>query len=868
MQKKVNLAVFALFSCSLAMAQENNTEQKAASGLDENAFTFTEAQLGEDDDMSSNVTILNSTNNVYASEAGYLFSPVRFRYRAFNQKYNDVYINGASMNDMETGQFRFSNIGGLNRFTRNVDFALPFESNNYSMTGMAGSNNYDMRAGSMQTGQYASVGVSNRNYTLRGLYTYSSGFNDKGWAISAGVTYRWANRGYVEGTFYNALSYYLGVQKKWLNGHSLSFSTWGNPTERSTQGASTDEAYWLANDYYYNPYWGYQNGHKRNSRVVNDFAPSAILTWDWDINYKMKLTTSLFGKYSMYKSTKLNYNNAENPQPDYWKNFPSANFYVWGDFKNGNNAYNWDAWNSAVNYWTASKYNRQIDWDRLYYANQQAAKNGQETMYYVQAKHNDNLNLVLSSTLNTQLGRKKNLATGIMLGKNSNRHYQTMEDMLGGTIFHNVNSYAIGDYPITDPRVQYDLNTAGPNNTGKLVYEGDKFGYDYRIDVNKANAWTTFTSEFSRMKAMLSGRIGYTGMKRHGYMRNGMAADNSYGDSGTANFLDGGVKGSLNVDLGRGHAFSIGAGYEWRAPMASTAFLAPEINNDFVTNLKNERIFSSEFSYQYQNAWLHANLSGYYSRLENVTEWQNFYNDDENSFTYVSMTGLKKEYYGLEAGLKVKLTSWLDLKTLGTISEAKNINNVTANYMLSKSAEVYTDKAYVIDMRESGTPLTVGSIGLGMHTGGWYIDLNANYYDRIYLSYSPSYRYERVLKNRQAAHQKYPEIFDATVSEDGNSFLPEAVAQAKGHGGWMVDMSIGKSVRLKKGSLNFNLMITNLLNNQKLVTGGYEQNSRSGYTIDSATGEVNNPRIYQFSKNPKKYYAFGTNGMFQVSYRF
>lgn len=81
------------------------------------------------------------------------------------------------------------------------------------MTGMAGSNNYDFRAGSMQVGQYASIAAANRNYTLRGLYTYSSGFNDRGWAFSAGLTYRWANRGYVEGTFYNALSYYIGVQK-------------------------------------------------------------------------------------------------------------------------------------------------------------------------------------------------------------------------------------------------------------------------------------------------------------------------------------------------------------------------------------------------------------------------------------------------------------------------------------------------------------------------------------------------------------------------------------------------------------------------------------------------------------------------------
>ena len=70
MQKKVNLAMLALFSCSLAMAQNEKTDQNIAQGLDENAFTFSEAQLGEDDDMSSNVTILNSTSNVYASQAG------------------------------------------------------------------------------------------------------------------------------------------------------------------------------------------------------------------------------------------------------------------------------------------------------------------------------------------------------------------------------------------------------------------------------------------------------------------------------------------------------------------------------------------------------------------------------------------------------------------------------------------------------------------------------------------------------------------------------------------------------------------------------------------------------------------------------
>ena len=255
MQKQLKLVMLALCCSASLSAQNNNTSGQTTSEANEAAFTFTEAQLGEDDNVNQNVTILNSSSNIYASGVGYLFSPVRFRYRSFNQKYNEIYINAAPVNDVERGQFAFSSIGGLNQMTRNVDFSLPFETNNFGMTAMAGSNNYNFRSGAMSTGQRVSLGGANRSYTLRGMYTYNSGFNNKGWAYSANLTYRWAKRGYAEGTFYNALSYFFGVQKL-LGNHSLSFATWGNPTERASQGAATAESYWIANDYQYNPYWG------------------------------------------------------------------------------------------------------------------------------------------------------------------------------------------------------------------------------------------------------------------------------------------------------------------------------------------------------------------------------------------------------------------------------------------------------------------------------------------------------------------------------------------------------------------------------------------------------------------------------------
>lgn len=845
MQIKLHLAVIALCYSPFIYAQNDGDKTKGQNlSTNESAFTFTEAQLGENDNMSSNITVINSGTNIYASQVGFLFSPVRFRYRAYNQKYNEMHVNNVPLNDMESGQFRFSHVGGLNQQTKNADFSLPFEYDGFAMSAMAGSNNYDFRPSHQATGHRLTLGGANRNYTLRGMYTYNSGLNKNGWAFSGNLTYRWAGEGYVEGTHYNALSYFLGVQKLFgkNDAHSLSFTTWGNPTERGAQGAGTNESYWIANDRFYNPNWGYHNGKKRNSRIVNDFAPSAILSWDWKLNDNTQLTTSLFGRYSMYSATRLNYNNSDNPQPDYWKMLPSSYYDVWGDagdhFRTPQTLADW---NTAYNYLTASKANRQINWDRLYFANRSVAAQGVDAMYFIQAKRNDALTLTLSSTFNTQLNKKSALNLGYVLATNNGRHYQTMEDLLGATSYHNINNYAVGTYAPYSQQVQYDLN-----NLNKSIAKGDVFGYDYNILINKAHAWTSYRYLTGRFNLMASGKIGGVSMQREGKMRHGLFANSSFGKSGVAKFLEGGAKASAIYSAGRGHTLSLGVGYQWNAPTANVAFSAPEMNNDFVRHLKNEKVFSSELGYQYQSSWIHVNANAYYSQIKDATEWQNFFFDDINSFSYVSITGNNKVYYGAELGVKFKVTSAFDVKLMGTMSEAKNTNDAYSTYLSSTQGVYSSDILLNKDMRESGTPLTASSVILSYHSKGWFIDLSCNYYDRIYLGYSPYYRFKSVNEKR------------GNVGENGEILRME---QSKGKGGLMVDGSIGKSIYLKKGSLSINLMLTNILNNQNIITGGYEQ-SRSDFT---ASG---NARAYKFSRNPKLFYAYGTNGMLNISYKF
>jgi outer membrane receptor protein involved in Fe transport len=423
-------------------------------------------------------------------------------------------------------------------------------------------------------------------------------------------------------------------------------------------------------------------------------------------------------------------------------------------------------------------------------------------------------------------------------------HYQTMDDLLGNAKFHNTNTYAVKDYG-SAPQVFYDMNDGA---TPREVKVGDKFGYDYNLLVNKAQAWATYTTDLRYTHLFVSGRVAGTTMQRDGKMRNGMAPDNSYGKSETAKFMDGGGKAGANFTLGKGHAIGLGIGYEWKTPTPRTAFSAAQINNDFVKDLKNEKILSAEAGYQFKSGWLSANINGYYATLKDVTEQSLFYSDIESSFAYVSLSGIKKEYYGVELGLKVKATEWLDVKALGTVSEAKYTSNANMRMLLSNTG-TYIDELCITDgMREGSTPLTAASIDLSYHAHRWFIDLIGNYYDNIYMYFAPISRRESELTRS---------IVDGKQVYDSPS-------QSKGDGGFMLDASIGRQFYLKHGRrIGFNLMLTNILNNIKICTGGMEQNR-----LDTKQQQERTNNAYRFEKSPRKFYANGINGMLLINYYF
>lgn len=808
------------------------------------SYTFSEGQLGDDDDYAGTTAMVSSNDDYFLSEVGYLFSPMRFRIRAYESMYNNVYANGVLINDAERGQFSYGMIGGLNDATRNKEGATFLEHNRFGFSTIGGASNINMRASQYAAGNKMSLVGCNRNYLARLMYTGSTGLMQNGWAFTASASYRWANEGVIEGTFYNSLGYFLAAEKKINDKHSLSIATWGSPTERAQQGAATEEAYWLAGTHYYNPNWGYQDGKKRNARVVNSFEPAVLFTWDYKINDRMQLTTSLFGKYSMYSTTALGWNgNAADPRPNYYKNLPSSAFDVW-DIEYTPTEDELSDYMTLYNQWTSSKANRQLDWNYMYFANHQANAVGGECLYYVERRHNDQLALNLGSTLNIDFDQFNTGTVGLSLGSTKGMHYKTMSDLLGADKYTDIDKFSVGDFGPSSDYVQNDID-----NPNRRIGVGDIFGYNYDLNVNKANLFYQHRFDKGIYHLFAGAHLEGTTMERYGHMRNGRAALFSKGSSGTAYFLGGGTKFGLIMQFDAYNTLSFGWGYENRAPIAYNSFIAPRMRNDFVQGLENEDILNAEVSYSLNAGPVTAKVSGYATMFNDCVEQNAFYNDSEAQFTYLTMTDVDKVHYGLEAAVVYNITSSLSVNAVASVGNAEYRNNAKG-FLISENEDVlHYEKVYMNGVKIDGTPLTALSLGVDYNVSGWYLSANVNYYDRIYIDASRYARLEKVVG--------LPTI-DATTGKE----ILNIPTQFKGKGGFMVDASIGKSINLRGGNrLNINLSLNNILNNQKMITGGYEQNRGDS----NSQGEA---RIYKFSKNPYLYYANAFNAYLNIGFRF
>ena len=900
-------------------AQKAELEAQAEDEDDASDFTFTESQLDEDLDAAQTVSSVNaSANDPYLSAVGFTWSAMRFRVRALDNIYANSYLNGLSFNDLETGRFNYSLLGGLNDATRNKEGVSASEYNTFGIVGIGGGDNTNLRASRFQQGQKFTLSACNRNYKYRGMYTVGTGLMNNGWALAATVGYRGASEGVIEGTFYNSFSYFLSAEKR-LGDHALSFVTFGAPTERAQQGASTEEAYWLANSHYYNPNWGYQDGKKRNARVVRDYEPTALLTWDWKLSNSASLSTTLGYKNSHYSSTALGFaGEAYDPRPDYYKNLPSSVFNVYDDSQNNptylqNNSFLVDQYNLLLGNWD-DKANRQINWDRLYYVNRQSDAMGGEALYYQERRHNDQQVWALSSTMQQIIDQHQKVAYGVQLNHTLGHHYKTMADLLGASRYTDVDKYAAGDYGLNSLQAQSDIR-----HWNNQIGEDDTFGYDYELAVNLVQMWAQYQYNAGPLNANLQAFYNYTCMERNGLMQNGQAQipvadgqpydyiyqgvayhDNSYGKSGVASFNGGGAKAQVQYRPWANQVLALSASWEKRAPLARNAFVAPRVQNNYVDNLTLEDIYGGDFSWQFRFGNFSGKAAAYYVEMRNQVEQTAFYNDANSAFTYLTMSKVNKQHYGVEVALEYQILSNLSVHAMGTWGQALYTNNPYAqlntegmtaadNVKVNAWTNPVTGESEKLRVAMEGThvnstPLTALNFGIEYNVNSWFFEANLNWYDRVYVGASQYRRLSNIMENytndavnaegkpvyscsEQDIRDNGAVLWDQSTGRVRKMYGPE---QEKFHPGFMLDASVGRYIRLRHSrSISINLSLQNLTNNTNLRTGGYEQNRDDNYYNSYGTGDGSKglAKAYKFSKNSKYYYANSLNAFLNVNYK-
>jgi hypothetical protein len=776
----------------------------------QNVPTFTTSlDLSEDGQDGQDVSgLLQSSKDVFTNVAGFNFSAARYRVRGYDSENFFVSMNGLNLNDPESGRAIWAFWGGLNDITRYQESKPGISASSYSFGGIGGFSNINSRASAIRKGSRISYALANRSYQHRAMVTHGTGMMDNGMAVAVSASTRLSNEGYVDGTYYNAASYFVSIEKKINARHSLGFVAFGAPTVQGKRSISVQETYDLTGNNYYNSYWGYQNGEKRNSRIRNNHKPMIMLNHYFDINSKTKLNSSVFYTFGKQGNTRLNWYGAADPRPDYYRNLPSY--------------YNQPGDESTFAQLTAAWQNQdpsttQLDFDQMYFANSKnlytldnangssSSITGNRAKYIIEEARNDVSHYGFNTVVSHQKTENLMLTGGLTVSLYKSNNFKVVNDLLGADFWVDVDQFAERDFA-DESVAQSDLNN--PNN---VIYKGDRFGYDYDISVNTYSGFTQVEGTSAKIDWFAALSISSTTFWRTGNMKNGLFPNNSEGDSEKQSHLNYGVKGGMVYKITGRHLIQLNGAYLTRAPFARNAFVSPRTRNQVVLGLEDEKIMSGDLSYLVRYPKVKVRATGYYTSIKDKSWARSFYHDELNTFVNYMMTGVDQLFAGVELGAEVNITPSIIGSVAFATGQFLYDSRPEATITQDNSTELLAEKKtiYFKNFRIGGIPQTATSIGIKYNSPKyWFTGVNFNYFTNAYLDANPDRRTEEALSKYISSDPQVTDIVDQTKLDDD----------------YVLNFFIGKSWRLKnKYYLRLNLNVNNVLDNTDFETGGFEQ---------------------------------------------
>lgn len=828
---------------------------------DLSTVTLTDDELNDDTSAADNISgLLQASRDIYLRTTAFEFSSSFFRIRGLDSENGKVLINGIEMNKLYNGRPQWSNWGGLNDVLRNQEFSNGLRASDYTFGGILGSTNINVRPSEQRTGTRISYASSNRSYVHRVMATHSTGLSEDGWAFTVAASRREGKEGFVDGTMYNASSFFGSVEKKFNDKHSLSFTSITALNRRGKSAPQTQEVFDLRG-IQYNSYWGSQNGKIRNSRIKEVSEPILMLNHYWDINEKTSLNTNVSYQTGKIGNSRIDNNGtkvdgdavdgegnpyiinlgASNPDPTYYQKLPS-----YGLRQGYSNIY--EIQQNFIN-------DGQLDWNSLYNANANANNNGNSS-YVLYEDRNDDTQFTINTILNKDLSDNFKLNARVQYTQLTSKNFAEIIDLLGGTGYLDADSFA-------------DTFSEKQNNLLNPLYiagVGDRFKYNFNLHSNVVDGFLQGQFKFNKVDFYLATSISNTSHQRDGLFQNGGFPNNSYGKSEELNFTNYGAKGGMTYKISGRHIFDINAGYLTKAPNLRNSFSNSRENNNTVENLTSEKVLSADASYIFRGPFLQAKLTGYYTKIQDATEISFFFADgiggDNTAFVQEILSGIDKKHFGAEFGLEAQVTPTIKLKAAGNLGQYTYDNNPNL-YLTTENNTRSLDAGFIDGRKDFGVsnlknyklaagPQTAYSVGFEYRDPDyWFVSATANFFDNVYVDIAPLTRTSNFADDGGIPFNDYDE-----------DIARELLQQEKFDNYMVVNMIGGKSWKIGNQYISLFASIGNLFNT-RYKSGGFEQGRNANYRQLKEDKSLDIPVF-----GNKYWFGRGTTYFLSLNYRF
>ena len=672
--------------------------------------------------------VMNRTPGVYATKQGGGYGDSRISLRGFDQRNTSFLINGQPVNDMENGWVYWSNWQGLTDVASGIQIQRGLGASRLAVPSVGGTVSIFTKAAEKEQGGSVTQMVGNDGYSKTAV-TYNSGKNEKGWASSFLLS-QWKGDGYVYGTQGEGTTYFAAVgyapddSKHALNLSVLGAAQWHH--QRSSWVSIRDYQNFGEEgiDRRWNTDAGFLNGEEYNMRRNFYNKPLATFNWDYNINSKLKLNTSLYASAGRGGGTGPRGGNFRNSATDFFPfNIDLTQHYLQNGrgTRDENGFINFDA-AVASNQSTTQGYTGAISGfqGQLIGSNGFRDSNVNRAVLIRRSSMNSHDWYGAISNLEGQFGKFKT-SIGVDLRTYKGYHYRVLNDLMGLDGY-----YSTGNKNSAGQIINTTIAASPFQNTG---LDGPKIDYFNNGIVGWQGVNGLVEYGGTKLTAVLQG-----GLSNQSFQREDFFDQPAQPISETQNQLGGYVKGGANFNIDEKSNVFFNTGMISRQPLFDAVF--PNFANTINPDLQNEEIRSVELGYGFSGRELSFNINAY------STTWGNRFitrslQNQQGVDGFAQFKDIDVRHNGIELEGTYRPTNKLKLQGMVSIGDWRYTKDFTSTIFDENQQAIGEGTLYLKDAKVGDAAQFTSYFSADYRLGKKVnVDFGYRFVDGLYADYS------------------------------------------------------------------------------------------------------------------------------------